>query len=255
MAIIDLRAWYLQKYEPIRELEKRPHDLRLNKNSLLKSGLRADFLDDRQTVQESEWFQRYLQGEAVEFYIEGSGGYAISNIDLSSHEIYFTKQEVMAHLDPSLFVSYQTEYPFAREALREAMSHTLDTLNERSRLPLALEESQRTPEAPLRLNSRLIRKIKRSLLFIADTTAIARVDAETSQLVPSPTVCIELGYALQSKRTEQILLLRYDRDDISGKIPFDLPNYQQLTYESATELSQMLPQAIETMLQRFSLLS
>jgi len=37
-------------------------------------------------------FQRYLEGEIVEFYIEGSGGYAISNIDLISHEIYFTKQ-------------------------------------------------------------------------------------------------------------------------------------------------------------------
>ena len=31
------------------------------------------------------------------FYIEGSGGYTISNIDLVSHEIYFTKQDVMAH--------------------------------------------------------------------------------------------------------------------------------------------------------------
>lgn len=43
MAIIALKAWYLQEYEPIKEL-KRPHDLRLSKNSLLKSGLRADFL-------------------------------------------------------------------------------------------------------------------------------------------------------------------------------------------------------------------
>ena len=95
MAIIALKAWYLQQYEPIKELEKRPHDLRLSKNSLLKSGLRADFLDDSQDVKNSEWFGRYLEGEIVEFYIEGSGGYAISNIDLISHEIYFTKIEVM----------------------------------------------------------------------------------------------------------------------------------------------------------------
>jgi hypothetical protein len=81
MAIIALKAWYLREYEPIRELEKRPQDLRLSKNSLLKSALRADFLDDSDTVKESEWFQRYLQGELGEFYIEGIGGYAIANVD------------------------------------------------------------------------------------------------------------------------------------------------------------------------------
>ena len=67
MAIIALKAWYLEQYEPIRELEKRPHDLRLSKNSLLKSGLRADFLEDSDEVKKSTWFQRYLQGEIVEF--------------------------------------------------------------------------------------------------------------------------------------------------------------------------------------------
>lgn len=57
MAIIALKAWYLQQYEPIKELKKRPHDLRLSKNSLLKSGLRADFLEDSQEVKNSEWCQ------------------------------------------------------------------------------------------------------------------------------------------------------------------------------------------------------
>jgi len=52
----------------------------------------------------------YLEGEIVEFYIEGSGGYAISNIDLISHEIYFTKQAVMAQLEPTIFLCYQTEW-------------------------------------------------------------------------------------------------------------------------------------------------
>ncbi|MGB6013174.1 MAG: hypothetical protein WBG32_00450, partial [Nodosilinea sp.] len=99
MAIIALKAWYLEAYEPVRDLEKRPHDLRLSKNSLLKSALRADFLDDSADVKQSAWFQRYLDGETVEFYVEGSGGYAIANIDLTSHEVYFTKLEVMAHLD------------------------------------------------------------------------------------------------------------------------------------------------------------
>lgn len=55
MAIIALKAWYLREYEPVRDLEKRPHDLRLSKNSLLKSALRADFLEDSDEVKQSEW--------------------------------------------------------------------------------------------------------------------------------------------------------------------------------------------------------
>ncbi|HEY9748625.1 MAG TPA: hypothetical protein V6C63_08095, partial [Allocoleopsis sp.] len=149
MAIIALKAWYLQQYEPIRELEKRPHDLRLSKNSLLKSGLRADFLEDSEEVKRSEWFQRYLEGEIIEFYIEGSGGYAISNIDLISHEIYFTKQEVMAHLEPTIFLCYQTEYSPSSDALRDALKDLIEKLNRRSRLPLTLEESHRLTEGPV----------------------------------------------------------------------------------------------------------
>jgi hypothetical protein len=256
MAIIALKAWYLQQYEPIKELEKRPHDLRLSKNSLLKSGLRADFLDDSQDVKNSEWFGRYLEGETIEFYIEGSGGYAISNIDLISHEIYFTKQEVMAQLDPVIFLSYQTEYNASSEALRNALSDTLEAFNQRSRLPLTLEESRRPTGEPMRLNSTQMRKIRKSLLFIADGTPVARIEGEkTPLLLPSPNVCIEMGYALTSKRTEQILLTKLERSDLPGQFPFDLPNYQQLLYNKPDDLRSSLPSLIETLLQRFNLLT
>lgn len=255
MAIIALKAWYLQTYEPIKELEKRPHDLRLSKNSLLKSGLRADFLDDSQDVKHSNWFERYLEGDTVEFYIEGSGGYAISNIDLISHEIYFTKQEVMAHLEPMVFLSYQTEYNTSSEALRHAVSETLDTFNQRSRVPLTLELSQRPIGEPIRINSTQMRKIRKSLVFIADGTPIAKIEGEKPLLIPSPNVCVEVGYALTAKRTEQILLVQMERQDLRGQFPFDLPNYQQLLFQKPDDLLQTLPSVLEVLLQRFNLLS
>src|SRR4028118_8123 len=256
MAIIALRGWYLQRYEPIKELEKRPHDLRLSKNSLLKSGMRADFLDDSQDVKNSEWFGRYLEGETVEFYIEGSGGYAISNIDLISQEIYFTKQEVMGQLEPIIFLSYQSEFNASSDALRNALADTLATFNQRSRLPLTLEESRRPAGEPMRLNSTQMRKIRKSLLFIADGTPVARIEGEkTPLLLPSPNVCIEMGYALTSKRTEQILLTKLERSDLPGQFPFDLPNYQQLLYNKPDDLRSSLPSLIETLLQRFNLLT
>lgn len=256
MAIIALKAWYLQDYEPIRELEKRPHDLRLSKNSLLKSGLRADFLDDSQDVKQSEWFGRYLDGETVEFYIEGSGGYAISNIDLISHEIYFTKQEVMAQLDPIIFLSYQNECSRASEALRDSLNNTLEDFNQRSRLPLALEQSRRPVGEPMRLSSTQMRRIRKSLLFVADGTAIAKVDREQTPLViPNPQVCVEIGYALISKRREQILLVQMERPDLPGQFPFEVPQHQQLSFRQSEDLQKTLPVVLETLLQRFNLLT
>ena len=254
MAIIALKAWYLQEYEPIRELEKRPYDLRLSRNSLLKSGLRADFLEDSQEVKQSAWFQSYLEGDLVEFYIEGSGGYAISNIDLISHEIYFTKQEVMAHLDPTIFLCYQTEFAESSELLRQELTSLLEQINSRSRLPLTLEESHRLTEGATRLNSALMQKIRRSLLFIADATPILQYEATPPQPIPSPKVCVEVGYALQCKRPEQMLLTQMDRATINGQFPFDLPSQNRLLFRNKSDLHKVLPPAIEAQLQRFNLL-
>lgn len=253
MAIIALRAWYLQEYEPIQVLENRPHDIRLSKNSLLKSALRADFLDDVQAVKQSLWFQRYLEGETVEFYIEGSGGYAISNIDLISQEIYFAKQDVMTHLEPILFLSYQTEYPQATEILRAELLDVLETFNRHARIPLSLEESHRLSDGPVRLSSTLMRKIRQSLLFIADGTSIARIEGSPPQLLPSPKVCVEVGYALQCKRADQLLLAQMERPDLPGQFPFDLPSQQRLLFRNAKDLHQTLPKLLKTQLQRFNL--
>jgi hypothetical protein len=253
MAIIALKAWYLQEYEPIRDLENRPHDLRLSKNSLLKAALRADFLEDSEEVKQSVWFQRYLDGELVEFYIEGSGSYSIANIDLISHEIYFTRQDTLAQLEPTLFLSYQLEFPDSSDLLREEIQNFLDKLNRRSRIPITLEESHRLTDGPIRLNSNLMRKIRKCLLFIADGTPILELDGTPPQPMPSSLVCVEMGYALHAKRTEQILLAQMERSEIVGQFPFDLPSSNRLLFRNKTDLHKTLPQAIEAQLQRFSL--
>ncbi|HEY9889814.1 MAG TPA: hypothetical protein V6D02_15515 [Candidatus Obscuribacterales bacterium] len=254
MAIIALKAWYLEQYEPARELEKRPQDLRLSRNSLLKAGLRADFLDDSDEVRQAPWFERYLAGEGVEFYIEGSGTYAISNIDLLSHEIYFTKQESVVQLEPSLFFCYQTEYAESSALLREGLEALLAKVNRRSRLPLTLEESTRTGEGALRRNSPLMRKLRQSLIFIADGTSVAQLPGTPPPLLPSANVCVELGYALQCKRPEQIILARQERDDLPGHFPFEMPSEQQIVFHNATDLAAQLKIKVEAELTRYGLL-
>ncbi|MBE9239061.1 hypothetical protein IQ227_24345 [Anabaena aphanizomenioides LEGE 00250] len=254
MSIIALRAWYLQDYEPITELEKRPPDIRLSKKSLLKSGLRADFLEDSDEVKASTWFRRYLEGENIEFYIEGSGGYCVANIDLISHEIYLTKQSLLAQLEPTIFFCYQTEYAKSSDLLREQLQESLQILNGKSRLPLILIESSRPSHAPLRLNRTMMRKIRKSLLFIADTTPITSIDGkETCQLIPSPNVCVEIGYAMENKRSEQIVLGQMQRPELEGQFPFDLPTQQILQFRDGAELNKILTVTMENQLARFKL--
>ncbi|GBF81733.1 hypothetical protein [Aphanothece sacrum] len=254
MAIIPLKAWYLAHYEPIREVIKRPYDLRLNRNSLLKSALRADILDDKQTIQESVWFKRYLEGDRVEFYVEGSGGYVISNIDLMSQEVYFSKQEINAILEPIIFFSGQTEYPSATETIKTVLTEALEKYNQRSRFPLSLEIAPRPQDSPLRLSDSQLRKVRKSLLFIADGTPITSIEQnQKSRLILSSSVCTELGYALPYKQIGQILLINLERSDVSGTWPFDLPQHQQLGFKNEEQLRQILPPVLETLLHRFNL--
>ncbi len=255
MAIIPLKAWYIEHYEPIEQIIKRPHDLRLNRNSLLKSGLRSDFLNDSLEVEKSVWFPRYLEGEKVEFYIEGSGGYTIANIDLISQEVYFTKQNPVATGSPIIFFSYQREYATGSESLTEILTQVIDNLNEKSRLPLTLELSVRPHDAPMRLNKTGLRKIRKSLLFIADSTPIAHLPGSYQpQLLLDPTVCVEIGYAVSTKDPGQILLLERSRPDLTGQLPFDLPLSQQLKFQASSELAQTLQPVMEILLKRFNLL-
>ena len=291
MAIIALKAWYLEQYEPIRETIKKPCTLRLSRNSLLKTGLRADFLDDRIEVEGSDWFERYLEGKTVEFYLQGSGTYIVSNIDLVSQEIYFTKCTSISGLEPIIYYSPQNHDRSANEAITSTLNHIVDDLSERSRIPLSLEVTPRSLESPLRLSNSQFRKITKSLLLIADVTPISSISGEQSaiprlenagldslegrlepsanakqrrcapahdriprsELLIDPNVCVELGYGIQDKDNGQILLLNRSRQDLQGKMPFDMAGYKQLSFTSEERLSKSLPKLIKTLLQRYNL--
>jgi len=254
VAIIALKAWYLAQYEPIKQVIQQPFSLRLSRNSLLKTGLRADFLDDRQEVEGSDWFGLHLSGKTVEFYIEGSGTYVVSNIDLVSQEIYFTKSNSISGLEPTIYYSPQSHYQAANQAITESLTAIVDNLAERSRIPLTLEITPRPAETPLRISNSQLRKISKSLLLIADITPIdSLTKADSSQLVIDSTVCVELGYGVQTKDNGQILLLNMERSDLQGQSPFDMAGYKHLSFGDGRELSKSLPKLIESLLQRYSL--
>ncbi|MEM9272276.1 MAG: hypothetical protein AAGA80_04830 [Cyanobacteria bacterium P01_F01_bin.143] len=253
MAIIALKAWYLSQYEPIRQITAKPSHLRLSCNSLLKTGMRADFLDDREQVQSADWFESYLEGKTVEFYIEGSGFYVISNIDLVSQEIYFTKQESLTGLEPVVYFSPQVEYGTGKDIILPILESSIAKLSQRSRIPLQLEIATRPKDSPLRLSNSQFKKIRKSLIYIADITAIATSSADNYNLLPSPNVCIEMGYALESKDQGQILLLCQEREDMQGTYPFDVPGYKELKFRTEQDLQSNLPKLLELLLEKFTL--
>lgn len=86
-------------------------------------------MEDSKEVKQSTWFRRYLEGEDIEFYVEGSGGYYVANLDLISHEIYFTKQTLLAQLEPTIFFSSQLEYSEPSDSLWEELQTSINKLN------------------------------------------------------------------------------------------------------------------------------
>ena len=257
MAIIALKAWYIKQYEPLERVLEKPCDLRLSRSSLLKTGMRADFLNERSEVENTEWFGVHLATTApVEFYIEGSGYYVISNIDLVSQEIYFTKQKSLSGLEPIIYYSPQTEYSPATDSISATLNDTIAKFNKRSRIPLQLEIAPRSIDSPLRLSNSQFKNIRKSLLYIADATPIATIKQENnSQLLLNSNVCVEIGYALETKDIGQIVLLKMAREDLRGDLPFDVSTYKELVFQQESDLQENLPQLIEVLLQRFALFS
>jgi hypothetical protein len=74
------------------------------------------------------------------------------------------------------------------------------------------------------------------------------------QLLLGPSVCVELGYAVQTKQAGQILLVSQQRPQLSGQIPFALPQHQQLSFADVSELQTVFPPLLAALLQRFNLI-
>jgi hypothetical protein len=91
-------------------------------------------------------------------------------------------------------------------------------------------------------------------LLIADVTPISSIPGEKqSSLLVDPNVCLELGYGIKTKDNGQILLLKMERSDLLGEMPFDMPGYKQLSFTTANQLAKSLPKLLDTLLQRYNL--
>lgn len=229
MAIIVLKAWYLETVLTLGQVAH-PHptlkaDLRLSKTGLLKSGMRADFLDDVEDVQHSRWFDRYLMGEGVEFYVEGSGIYSISNLDLISRELYFTKRASYRPLQPTCFWLAQHHDPALNQRHQGWIEAALHRIN-RDHSPVKPLSLITSPEGDYaHVDAALVRQVRESLVVIADVSGVIPGS------LPSPSVCLHLGFALHHKRPEQLIVVAASHTQ--PNLPLDVMGFTSVGTEAA----------------------
>ncbi|MEM1427760.1 MAG: hypothetical protein AAGF75_14560, partial [Cyanobacteria bacterium P01_H01_bin.130] len=126
------------------------------------------------------------------------------------------------------------------------------------RVPVTVMRSPRLSDQTHRLTQTLARQIRQCLVFVADTTAIAQVGVgaggDSALLVPSPSVMLELGYAMAVKPADQVLALYGRAGAIPGAYPFDLPSYQLVRFPEGEDPAARFGQALGDRLQQLRVL-
>ena len=235
-----LNGWYIDELTSYDKLTEQEPDIQIQKKSLLKYGFRGFFLNDKDDVENSEWFDNYIKGERVEFLVEGSGTYYISNMDLASREIYFTSINILPSLPPKIFFCYQSDYTESNEIISGLLEEIVEEINDKyvPIEPIEIERASSYGEGAVKIDSNLMKKIKKSVIFLADVTPVLKFDEDNkNKAYPNPNVCIEVGYALKSKTEDRVVLCKYERDDFEEvNFPFDIDKNRRFMSSDKSEL-------------------
>ncbi len=224
--------------------------LLLIKKSILKLGYRAFAVNDREAVEKQVWYPKFLLGDEVRFYIDGSGVYRLVNCDLTESELYFERLNLPIGHKPWVFYSWQSDFNSSRsaikEALTEAIEHINDTLSPRQKLELV--ESTRPDDGAKNIVDAIKANLDKCMFAVFDITNVAPVklpdaapDAPAQadpKTYPNPNVVFELSYSLVQKHSSQILLLKKGRKDAfkEDRVPFDFEHNRRIDYEKPAKL-------------------
>lgn len=230
-------------------------DLELIKKSILKNGYRAFCLNDREEIETSEWFTDHLLGVRAYFYIDGSGIYRLSNIDLTENEFYFEKDNMPVGYKPYVFYSWQSDFNQARNHIRDGINRVIAEVNENRNpnKPLELIESTRPEDGAEDILLAIKKNIDHSLIAVFDITNVASIpqNGDNVKCYPNANVVFELSYALQRKRSDQIIIVKKNRNDLpSNEVPFDFRQNLNLNYDQPAQLRTSLMQIVLEQLER-----
>ena len=252
----QIKAWYApnpnQHLNDIRSGEP----ITIFKKSVLKTGYRAFLAIDIEDTQ-PEWLQQFLLEDLTLFYIDGSGFYSLANIDLSDGELYFAKYNLPVGFQPWIFYSWQSDYNTSRNNITEALNRCIDHINtnRNPRSSISVVSATRQEDGADDIVQAIKRNIDRSLMCVFDITNVAQTpDADPPRWHPNANVSYELGYALNRKRRDQIIIIQRTRNGEGSNTtcPFDFAHHRRLNYTRPQQLRQDLPEIITAYLERIS---
>jgi hypothetical protein len=123
----------------------------------------------------------------------------------------------------------QTNRNYIQDALKDAVEEINENKNETL---LEVTDSDRKPGAK-DINSTILEGIKKSEIFVADISIVARyktANKDMKKATTNPNVMFELGYALGVLGDEKIILVFNDASGNVEDLPFDIRSRRNLSY-------------------------
>lgn len=151
-----------------------------------------------------------------------------------------------------IFNAWQSEYNPSRTKINEALEWVVDRFNKGSNIwyPLKVVQATEPGEGALRIDVALQEKIMKADFFVGDMTPVY---AYKGRLRVNENVLVEVGFALASKPSSQVILLSRVRSDVPGdpkhaKPAFDIAHVRTLCFETSTEARDKLQTELQAAL-------
>lgn len=261
MKFNPIKCWLISsKIIDLEVVKSKPCEFKILKKSILKTGFRG-FIIEEFGIQSSKWYNDFLIGNKVNFYLDGSGVYRLSNIDLSENEIYLERLNIPIGYKPWIFFSWQSDYNPSRSHIKAALSEAIKEIN-KTKSPKAiieLVESTRAEDGAKDIVEAIKDNIDKALIIVSDITNVSGVldnDGFVKQgdkTYPNANVVFETSYALLRKESNQIVLVKRKREELSNdETPFDFSKNRRLEYSTGLGLKESLKSVIESILEQIN---
>ena len=132
----------------------------------------------------------------------------------------------------TVFYSWQSDLPRDVNNLhKKAIQDAISKYNEEATDKMKYDEAGRDETGSINILESIFKKISSCDIFIADISTINQLSSDVRK-VPSPNVCVELGYAASVVGWNRIILIFNDAfGDFKLDLPFDLPKNRMFHFK------------------------
>ena len=156
-----------------------------------------------------------------------------------------------------VFLIWQGDYPTSRDKIESALRELVERMNKEKRAsyPVRIDEAVVVGDGAVRIDKNLLDRILRADVVVADVTPVYRA---FGRLTPNPNVLLEVGYALASKKPQEVFLVEEKRNaaEIPGdgnpatQLPFDIVTVHRSRFSGTEEIGRQLAAEFDEFLAR-----